>query len=65
MKTFNEFQLGPAHECLWRSGTRLDLTRKAFAVLNCLVEQAGRVVSKEELMEEVWPGVYVGEENLK
>ena len=65
MKSFKGFQLDPAHECLWHDGTRLPLTRKAFAVLNCLVENAGQVVSKEELLEKVWPNVYVGEENLK
>jgi DNA-binding winged helix-turn-helix (wHTH) protein/tetratricopeptide (TPR) repeat protein len=65
VKRFNEFQLDAGQECLWSDNVRLSLTRKAFAVLNCLVENAGRIVSKDELMEQVWPGTYVGEENLK
>ena len=65
MKQFNEFQLDIGQECLWSGNVRLSLTRKAFAVLNCLVENAGRIVSKDELMEQVWPGIYVGDENLK
>jgi DNA-binding winged helix-turn-helix (wHTH) protein len=65
MKRFNEFQLDSANECLWREGNRLPLTPKAFAILSCLVENAGRVVTKDEFMESVWPDVYVGEENLK
>lgn len=65
MKRFNEFRLDVGQECLWAGNVRLSLTRKAFAVLNCLVENAGRIVSKDELMEQVWPGIYVGEENLK
>lgn len=65
MKRFNEFQLDPVNECLWQEGTRLSLTPKAFAILDCLVENAGRIVTKDEFMERVWPGVYVGEENLK
>ena len=65
MKRFNEFQLDTGQECLWSGNVRLSLTRKAFAVLNCLVDNAGRIVSKDELMEEVWPDLYVGEENLK
>jgi DNA-binding winged helix-turn-helix (wHTH) protein len=65
MKRFNEFLLDADQECLWLGTTRLSLTRKAFAVLNCLVENAGRIVTKDELMEWVWPGVFVGEENLK
>ena len=65
MKRFYEFQLDPVNECLWREGTRLTLTPKAFKILNCLVENVGRTVTKDEFMEEVWPGIYVGEENLK
>ena len=65
MKRFGEFQLDVGQECLWSGNVRLSLTRKAFAVLNCLVENAGQIVSKDELMERVWPDIYVGEENLK
>jgi predicted ATPase len=43
----------------------LALTRKAFAVLSYLVEQAGHLVTKEELMEAVWPETFVQEEILK
>lgn len=65
MKRFQEFQLDSVNECLWRGSARLSLTPKAFKILNCLVENAGRTVSKDEFMEQVWPGIYVGEENLK
>ena len=65
MKRFHSFQFDTVNECLWREGERLVLTRKAFAVMRCLVEQAGRLVTKEELMEAVWPGTYVQEEILR
>ena len=65
MKRFHEFQLDSVNECLWRGSARLSLTPKAFKILNCLVNNAGRIVTKDEFMEEIWPGVYVGEENLK
>ncbi|HSE25476.1 MAG TPA: AAA family ATPase [Pyrinomonadaceae bacterium] len=65
MKRFNEFRLDSINECLWRGTTRLTLTPKAFKILNCLVQNAGNTVTKDQFMEEVWPGVYVGEENLK
>lgn len=65
MKRFHQFQLDSGQECLWSGNVRLSLTRKAFAVLNCLVDNAGRIVSKDELMDQVWPDLYVGEENLK
>jgi predicted ATPase/DNA-binding winged helix-turn-helix (wHTH) protein len=65
MKQFHSFRLDTNDECLWREGQRLALTRKAFAVLNYLVEQAGHLVTKEELMEAVWPETFVQEEILK
>lgn len=65
MKQFQSFRLDTNDECLWREGQRLALTRKAFAVLNYLVERAGHLVTKEELMEAVWPDTFVQEEILK
>src|ERR1022692_678118 len=40
------------------------LRPKSFDVLRCLVINAGRLVSKEELLEAVWPDVTVCEESL-
>jgi DNA-binding response OmpR family regulator len=37
-----------------RSGQRLELSPKEFAVLECLLARAGQVVSAEELLEHVW-----------
>jgi DNA-binding response OmpR family regulator len=37
-----------------RGGRRLDLSRKEFAVLECLLSSPGRPVSAEELLERVW-----------
>lgn len=41
-----------------------DLRPKSFDVLRYLVEHAGRVVTKEELVKAVWPDVTVGDESL-
>ena len=49
---------------LARASGRKDLRRKSFDVLCCLVEHAGRVVTREELTKAVWPGVVVGEDSL-
>jgi len=38
----------------FRAGRRLDLSPKEFALLECLLAAAGRVVSAEELLERVW-----------
>jgi DNA-binding response OmpR family regulator len=46
--------LDPARRVAFRSGQRLELSPKEFAVLECLLAAAGRVVSAEELLERVW-----------
>lgn len=48
-----------------RAGDRIiDLRPKSFRVLAHLVQNAGRLVSKDELMEAVWPDVAVSDESL-
>ena len=42
----------------------MPLTPKAFDVLAALVEQPGRLISKEELLQKVWPDTFVEESNL-
>jgi DNA-binding response OmpR family regulator len=46
--------LDSARRVAFRSGQRLELSPKEFAVLECLLAAAGRVVSAEELLERVW-----------
>lgn len=46
------------------AGEMVPLTQKAFDVLLVLVEGRGRIVSKEDLMEKVWPDTFVEESNL-
>ncbi len=45
-------------------GRVLKLRPKAFEMLHFLVANAGRVVTKQELMETIWPKVFVGEDSL-
>jgi DNA-binding response OmpR family regulator len=49
-----DLSLDPAHRVATRGGRRLDLSRKEFAVLECLLSSPGRPVSAEELLERVW-----------
>ena len=49
---------------LRRGGVRLPLRRKVFQVLVFLIEQRDRVVSREELLAQVWPDQCVGDETL-
>lgn len=65
MKRLRDVWFDDRNECLWRGGTRIHLTVKAFAILRQLVEQQGRLVTKDHLMRAVWPDTFVQEENLK
>jgi DNA-binding response OmpR family regulator len=46
--------LDPSRRVAFRAGRRLELSPKEFAVLECLLASAGRVVSSEDLLERVW-----------
>jgi TolB-like protein len=46
------------------AGARVDLRPRSFGVLRHLVDNAGRVVSKDELLAANWPGVTVTEDSL-
>ena len=47
-------RLDPARRTAVRAGTRLDLSPKEFAVLECLLAAGDRPISAEELLERVW-----------
>ena len=49
---------------LVRSGQEAHLPPKAFDLLKLLVENRPRVLSKTELIERVWPGVFVSDASL-
>src|ERR1700722_16715630 len=61
---FDEFRLDPQNRVLKRGATAVSLTPKAFDVLLLLIQNAGTLVTKDELMEAVWPGSFVEESNL-
>jgi len=58
---FGPFRLDAATRALYRGDAFIPLTPKAAETLLALVEDAGRVVTKEQLLERVWPGVVVEE----
>ena len=62
---FDPFCLDLVNECLWRGSQAIKLRPKAFAVLNHLVTHPGQLVTKEELLNAVWPETFVGEAVLK
>jgi DNA-binding winged helix-turn-helix (wHTH) protein/tetratricopeptide (TPR) repeat protein len=61
---FGDFRIDTAKHLLLRSGHPIPLTPKAFETLLALVENCGQVVSKDELMKQVWPDTFVEEGGL-
>lgn len=59
-----EFQLDTDQAVILRDGISTQLTPKAYGVLWSLVQSAGRIVSKDELLKTVWPDSFVEEGNL-
>jgi predicted ATPase/DNA-binding winged helix-turn-helix (wHTH) protein len=62
---FDPFCLDLSNQCLWRGSRALKLRPKAFAVLAYLLAHAGQLATKDELLNAVWPGIFVGEAVLK
>jgi DNA-binding winged helix-turn-helix (wHTH) protein/tetratricopeptide (TPR) repeat protein len=61
---FDEFELSRSRRTLLRNGLQVSLLPKTFEVLSYLVENPGRVVSKDELLKTAWPESFVEENNL-
>src|SRR5271170_2574975 len=62
---FGRFRVLPHRRELLVEGRLLDLGGRAFDVLMALIEAAGAVVSKDALMNRVWPDRIVEENNLQ
>jgi DNA-binding winged helix-turn-helix (wHTH) protein/tetratricopeptide (TPR) repeat protein len=65
MKVFHPFRLDAANHCLWRGDGRVALPPKAFDVLRYLVEHPGRLITQDEILQALWPGVFVNPEVIK
>src|SRR3984957_18336071 len=63
--SFGPFRLLAAQRLLLEGDTPVRLGSRAFDILAALVERAGEVVGKEELIARAWPDTYVEEANLK
>ena len=61
---FDEFRIDTQKRRLGREGEVIPLTSKAFDLLLALVESGGREISKDELMQRVWPDQIVEDANL-
>jgi adenylate cyclase len=61
---FGPFELDGAEHRLLRNGVEVPLQLKAFETLCILVERAGRLLTKDDLLRQLWPGTIVEENNL-
>src|SRR2546430_10191007 len=58
---FDRFRLDPDHACLWRGAEVIALLPKAFDLLHYFVMHPDRAVTKDELLDAVWPQTAVTE----
>jgi DNA-binding winged helix-turn-helix (wHTH) protein len=61
---FGDCNLDGKSHTLRRKGHVIHLTPKAFELLKLLLERHPAVVSKQEIMEHLWPGTFVSEANI-
>jgi adenylate cyclase len=64
MFRFGEYTLDVVRGCLRTADREIELRPKSFGVLRYLVENAGRLVTKDELIKAVWPNVVVTDDSL-
>lgn len=61
---FDEFTLDVTRDCLLRRTVEIKLRPKSFEVLKYLIENGGRLVSKDEIIETVWQEMAVTDDSL-
>lgn len=63
--SFGPFRLSPRQQLLVQGDNPVPLGSRAFEILVALVERAGEVVDKDELIARVWSGLTVEESNVR
>jgi len=59
-----DLRLDPAQRRVWRGDVAIELTSREFAVLEYLVRHAGQVLSKREVIGNVWDDDFDGDQNI-
>ena len=65
IEEFEGFTLDIAEQRLLKNGEEISLSPKVFQVLSLLVKNSGRLVSHDELIEEVWKDTFVEDANIR
>ncbi len=61
---FEDFRFDAEHLMLYRRGESIPLAPKAAETLLVFIERRGQILSKEELIKQIWPDAFVEESNL-
>src|ERR1044071_70017 len=61
---FDEFRVDASERLLFKENREVSLTPKVFDTLLVLLENSSHVMTKKELMQQVWPDSFVEENNL-
>ena len=61
---FGDFELDQARRQLFRSGQPVSLEPRAYELLSLLVERRPRALSRAQIRDVVWPGIFVSESTL-
>ena len=61
---FGKFRCDPREHLLLGDGKPVSLSPKAFEILVILIQHNGRLLTKDEIMQKVWPDSFVEEANL-
>ncbi len=61
---FSAFRLDAKNGLLWRDDQLVSLKPKPIALLHLLLQQPGTVLTKQQIMEALWPDAFVEEANL-
>jgi hypothetical protein len=59
------FRFAPAHQTLFEGDRQVRLGSRAIEILRVLVERAGTLVTKDELIAGAWPNLFVAESTLR
>lgn len=62
--SFDVFRVDPVERLLFREDREIPLTPKVFDTLIVLLDNSSHVLTKQELMQQVWPDSFVEENNL-
>jgi two-component system alkaline phosphatase synthesis response regulator PhoP len=61
---FSRLRIDPEARLVWKDDEQVDLTAIEFDLLHTLAEHRGRVLSREQLLEQVWGHDFYGEERV-